>query len=436
MRNYCKASIDLFIKSIENGYLSGDVFEYSANDLVLTESEFLALKSDCIETDCGSYLHEEKDRELYGCDDIDECFRLRDDLVEAKGRRGAWIFTHPDNTIYYAGTYYLTEELSYYDLVEMPNGNIEEICNVYYWESDGEYHYEPEEEEEEETEPDENTLYSYGGGPTEKSYVSDEAPGDFSTFGWGIEIEKSELPGFDWNRATLYEQTGAVIERDGSVSDGFELKTPIYNLFSPKTLERLAPLEAFCNVKGVRGAGGHIGFSMAGKSDEELLNLCRSFIPLIYAMHKKRMYNEFCPAKKLDAIKSDGAKYQSIRMRGNYLEFRIFGAVRSYSSLIFRLNFFKFMARNLGSNFAKVLLMATSKRSELYQLLRSVYVNEADFTRLIEDTIKIDTTFGEGKLTAKALDKIQNRLRKLFNGSGGNSGSELPPPPPETNQVI
>jgi hypothetical protein len=179
-------------------------------------------------------------------------------------------------------------------------------------------------------------------------------------------------------------------------------------------LERLAVLRDFCNVKNVRNAGGHIGFSMEGKNDEQLLDLCRGFLPLIYAMHKKRLTCDYCTPKKIDDLKADGSKYQSIRLRGNYIEFRIFGAVRTFDTILFRLDLFRIMAANLGANFGKVILMAVNVNHPLNKLLRRVYNTQAKFERLIDNAVSIDRNFGAGRLTEKSIAKISERIKKTF----------------------
>jgi hypothetical protein len=222
------------------------------------------------------------------------------------------------------------------------------------------------------------------------------------------------MPDFDFEREKLYNDTGAVIEADSSVSDGFELKTPIYNLNSPKTLERLQALKDFCNVKNVEGAGGHIGFSMDGKNDVELLELCRGFLPLIYAMHKKRIINDYCTCKKIDDLKADGSKYQAIRLRGNYIEFRIFSSVKSFNTILFRLDLFKIMSANLGISFARVCIMAIDITHPLHYLLTRVYHKKKKFLNLIQTAIEMDKNFVTGALTQKAIENISKRINKNF----------------------
>lgn len=417
-------------ESVQRNYLPSNFIDRlrAGELLIMCNSGFVALVDDTTMTDCGCVYHSIIEEGSFGWDEIDEVIRPMDELVEAYGRNGREVMTIEENCEEYRGWFYVTDFLSDNDMVRihdgsiLPDDRVRYVCSegeyyheddCYYWESDGEYHLDPEEEEEEEEET--GTLWGYSAGPREKSFVfSDVEPAGFGKFGWGIEIEKNELPAFSFDKQEVYDRTGAVLEFDGSVSDGFELKTPVYNLFSEKTPERLAELREFCNIKKVDGAGGHIGFSMEGKTDEELLNLCRGFIPLIYAMHKKRIGNSFCQAKKIPELISDNCKYQSIRLRGNYIEFRIFSSVKTFETVLFRFEFFKIMARNLGANFAKVLLMASNINHPLFKLLSKVYDDEKKMTRLLTDCILLNQQFGTGRITADSIAKIEKRIKDVF----------------------
>jgi hypothetical protein len=44
-----------------------------------------------------------------------------------------------------------------------------------------------------------------------------------------------------------------------------------------------------------------------------------------------------------------------------------------------------------------------------------VYADAQKFSRLIHDSINIDKAIGENKLTQKAINKINDRLKKLEN---------------------
>jgi hypothetical protein len=415
--------------SIKAGYLPADFIDQLRNgeDITLTATGYAALLCDTTEITSGDVYHSEQDECYFNYDEINGEYIDADNAVCAFGRRGDEVWTHERECVEYRGQYYVTDYLNDNDIVILHD---QELCHinraqyvqsegeyyrdddVYFWECDGEYHLEPEEEEEE-VQPQKNTLWGYDQGPRELNYTHEDA-GAGTVFGFGIEIEKNALPSFDFEKEQIYSNTGAVLERDGSVSNGFELKTPVYNLLSPKTEERLKPLAEFCNIKEIQGAGGHIGFSMEGKNDEELLNLCRGFLPLIYAMYKNRLKNHYCEAKPINKLIKEKQKFQSVRLRGHYIEFRIFSAVKSYETVIFRLNLFRCIAKNIGASFSRVLIMAINPAHELNKLLTglNVYNNAANFERLITDAIEFHKTIGRGRLSQKKIDKIIETVRK------------------------
>lgn len=397
-------------KSIAEGYLPENWHEEKQN-LVETETGYYALNSDCIDVG-GDYYHEDNDRHEFDYDEIQEEYILSDYSVTAYGRRGREYVTHRDRCVYVRNCHYHEDYLSDNDIVWVTDEDeYHHRDDVYYWDSDDEYHLEPEEDEDDSS----NLLWGYNEGEREKNFVEiDKIEGEEVMFGFGMEIEKSEMPDFDFDKWDIYNETGAVLERDGSVDDGFELKTPVYNLFSPKTEERLSKLKSFADIKGVENAGGHIGFSMIGKSDEELIDLCSGFIPLIFAMYKKRLSNDYCSGKKIDILKSSGEKMQAIRMRGSYIEFRIFSSVKNYNTILFRLNLFRIMAKNLGKSFPSVIGMAVNKNSELHKLLTNdVYSDTYKFERLIKDAIEINSQFGIKKLTQSKINQITTKLNLL-----------------------
>lgn len=454
--------------SIVSGYLPDDFIselrKNTSDELVKTYHGEISLASLCICTDDGEYFHNELDCDEYGYDEYDDVYRFRDDLVCAYGRRCNEILTSENNCIYFDNAFYVEDYLSDNEIVCDINGNYRHLDDVtycdddgeyhdnddlYYWESDGNYHLEPEDEN-----ITDNKLWDYGNGPTEKSFLSDFSPiHNEKKFGFGMEIEKNEMPDFNFNAQSLYDETGCVMETDGSVRSGFELKTPIYNLFSPQTDERLKQIEKFANVKNVENAGGHIGFSMEGKTDIELLNLCRGFLPLIYSMYKKRLTNTYCEAKKVkDLIAHKDEKFQSVRLRGNYIEFRIIASVKTFNTVKFRLELFRIIANNLGASFGKVLTHCVDINHPLHKLLVSdVYSDYKKFKRLIDDAIEINKRFGHCQLTQKTMNKITAKLTDYVsnkhsvkddainpvNQSENNiSGELLPPPPAEINVII
>jgi hypothetical protein len=123
---------------------------------------------------------------------------------------------------------------------------------------------------------------------------------------------------------------------------------------------------------------------------------------------------DFGFAKKIEDLKTDGSKYQAIRLRGNYIEFRIFSSVKSFNTILFRLDFFRIMSANLGASFARVCIMAIDINHPLHNLLTRVYHKKDKFLNLIETAIEMDKNFVTGALTPKAIKNISKRINKTF----------------------
>lgn len=448
-----KVKLSILKNQVKRGYLPANFVEKlrNCNYLIETTAGEIVLNSECIYTREGHYCHVTADKDVIYC--IDELattrrkYILMENSVQAYGNNQELFTTYIADAYTYRGEYYHRDYLSENNLVRTYEGDISHIDDVFYWNSDGEYHHE------EETDQDENAIYSYDCGIREKDYRHEDIEEESAKiFGFGIEIEKNELPSFEFNRRILYEETGAVIERDSSVSNGFELKTPIYNLLSSKTDERIKALKSYCDIHNVQNAGGHIGFSLEGYNDEQLLNAVRGFLPLIYAMHKKRLTNTYCRAKRVSRlIQEKYEKMQSIRLRGNYIEFRIFSSVKTFDTLIFRLELFRIIAQNLNASFGKVIGMCIDSKHPLHKLLSArIYADGEKFRRLIIDAIDIDRNFGQGRIKPESIVKIQEKIISIFKPKSAEDTkvkesekespeaqeNTLPSAPTENNQVI
>jgi hypothetical protein len=286
---------------------------------------------------------------------------------------------------------------------ELINGNYHSRANLYYYNNQWNLN----------AKGRVNSLYPYNGSVKEKNYLTDAAPG-FPVCGFGIEIEKSEMPAFDFYKEEVYYQSGAVIEQDSSVSNGFELKTPVYNLFSSVTYERLEKLKEFANVRGTDNAGGHVGISVEGLTDSELLDKLRGALPIIYSMYHNRLHNYYCKAKKIGQLKKDREKMQAINLRGDYLEFRICSAVKKYETVLFRLEFFKFLCSNLGASFGKLLTQIITPGTVANNLFLSVYQPKKLFL-ILSRAVTLNQEFGR-KLPEASIKKITELLNR-FNQS-------------------
>jgi hypothetical protein len=388
----------LIKSSISYGTLRENWHE-EKNELILLTSGYLSILEDTSSSYEGDIFHTEDEGDRYVWSEK-VCEYLREEyaykVYTSRGNEDYWPGGELRNVYEYQGDYYTWEALEYNDLVLMDNGEVELRDNVYYWESDGEYHYEPEEDENE----DEDIF----------DYHSGKEPKDFRTFAdgelsIGFEIEKNEMPGFSFDKYNLLNE-GFVIERDGSVSDGFELVTPIYPLFREDVKKHLEKVKSFCDVKNIEGAGGHINFGIYGKSAEEILDSFKGLLPLIYAMYKGRLTNNYCTGKSLSKLKMDREKYQAIKLQCGYIEFRLISAVKNFDNLIFRLDLFRVFASYLNKSFPKIISALLNEKSALSIQLHKVYTPEK-YKQLLIKAIDMHLSYG---------DHINQKLRLKYEG--------------------
>jgi hypothetical protein len=369
---------------------------------VLTINNELIPATEAVILATGEYLHAERDAAEYGTDEITGLNWPIASLTRAFGEDGNLITCARRNTVQYNGSRYHRTYLEDNGLCQTAEGDIVRDCDAYFWASDGQNHSRPEE-------PARGSLWDYSAGPKERDMRNG------ARYGFGVEIEKNELPTFPFVKEEVYNLTGAVLERDGSVSNGFELKTPIYDLFGKDTEARLKAFEPYCNIPNNNNAGGHIGFSIQGKTDEQTLYGIRGFLPLIYAMYPNRTANSYCTAKPVDRLLRDREKMQAVNLRGNYIEFRIFPAVWSYNTLLFRFRLMQQIAKKFGRSLYAILLELVTDGSDLNKLFTgTVYTDPLKFEALIKRTIATDQRQGTNRLTAAKVSIITHHLRQYM----------------------
>lgn len=201
----------------------------------------------------------------------------------------------------------------------------------------------------------------------------------------GLEIEKSGWPIPAVRAATrpAIESLGMVFERDGSVSNGFELITPVYDLMDEKIMQDLDVAAPFINVPAIKNAGGHISFSVKGLSDSKLLDKMKGWIPFILSLYRYRLSNTYCKVTTFERFK-DRSRH-AIHCKGEYIEFRIVGPVKSLQQLKWRVRLFRHIANNLDMPFERIISEATMSGSPLHQLLMQlrVYQDPTKFRKLL-----------------------------------------------------
>ena len=223
----------LIQRSINTGYLEEnwrDLIYYNHvrnyDDIIMTESGYYAHTDDCALID-DEYYHKELDEDEIRWDEIDEEYILEDDARIVLNSRGEF-YTHVENChgnndIYCYGDDYITlSYMEYNSLVHDCDGDIRHIDDVYYWESDCEYHDTPEEDEDECS----NLINRYSYKPTPKycamSYDTKETP----FLGIELEIERRNSNSIKHGElADMIKHEHWYFKTDGSLTDGFEIVT-------------------------------------------------------------------------------------------------------------------------------------------------------------------------------------------------------------------
>ena len=226
-------------KSIKNGYLRDnwkDDKENNYKNIVSTYSGYYAFEHDCTIVE-GEYLHEVLDIDDYIYDEIDECYILSGNANYVENGRCGY-YTHDDNCngcndIYrYNGDWIDSRYMERNSLVHDSEGNIRDIDDVYYWESDCTYHDEPEEDEDDEDDEDEDSgmdaacINSYSYRPSMKFHKLSNENENAPFFGIELEVERKNSNGLKHKyMAGLIDHEHWYFKTDGSLTDGFEIVT-------------------------------------------------------------------------------------------------------------------------------------------------------------------------------------------------------------------
>lgn len=373
-------------------------------------------------------------------DQIDQCYIDTDISAYCEIED---IITHSDNVIFcdYSNLYFT--ELNYrlvdvigrrlqisnyyiysnglheYGLVELHNQDISPLDQArfvstegeyyheddcYYWESDGEYHLE--EEGQEEDEGDYNFQY-HGSNP--------EMLAEYNEPKVGFEVEKEDEDIKTRFRAQyLKNRTGWGKENDGSLNSqsGFELVSPVYPLHGSKEyfLSEFEKVKELLNADySNESCGGHINYSNPNFGQIELLNAVKGYLPLLYALYPHRINKNYCKAKHPNDLVNQMEKYQSVCIKRNCIEFRIFGAVKSDRNLMWRLELIQIMDLYKSEKPSTILLYMSDESHPLYTHLTKIY-NHERLMVLINRFEKYAKQFHNVYLDNRLLNEIDNRL--------------------------
>jgi len=209
-------------ESVAKDYLRHNWRDYSHEDIVQCDCGLFAHVNDTIEIEeDGTIYHETEDRDCYEYDEISQCYIHENDAVCVDDIRSTF-FTHYNNAngrneIYEVNDIYMTlGAMDHRGYVFMYNGDIAHQEDVYYWESDGEYHYDREDEDE--------FIHSYSYKPDAKFFRNKN---ELLPLYFGIELEvENELNNYSKNEMAEDITTDYLYcKNDGSLSDGFEIVT-------------------------------------------------------------------------------------------------------------------------------------------------------------------------------------------------------------------
>ena len=330
---------------------------------------------------------------------IDNCV-----LVWVNRRSQEWYVDNDNDSIYcYEGECYTYDALCEHDLVVMECGNIEHSDNVYYWERDGEYHYEAEDCE------DYVREYHNGG------YRSVEFNDVETKYRIGFEIEKEDRD----VKQSMYiddfeDQTGGLWrkERDGSLDDedGFELVSPTFDFSIKHIFEHINHnhiLVSHINASYEKSCGGHINLSKKGHNGREMFDEVKGYTPLLYALYYGRVNKNYSKGKSNRDLLNDDEKYQAIRIHDNRIEFRIISAVPSVEVLKWRCELIETMIKYPCDDVRDAYYYFDTKFSKI---IKRVYDTENKYNALKDRLRKFTLDFE--KIALKDKEELPSKRRK------------------------
>ena len=280
---------------LHNMYIESDSYYYDSNYYVET------MEGDIEYIDnvyfCGYY-------EEYTSEETSTVYigtRRNVKNYSAKAIEGLNLYLAPD------GDYYDCDALYNSGYVIMPNGDIEDIDNVFYWESDGEYHYKPE--------PTEQYVRDYHHDTSVKKVTLSDSPKFFV----GFEIEKEDKEVKESIDIDDFEDENPNWrkEKDGSLDDesGYELISPCYELNIDeikKDIESSSTIVEHINAEKSNRCGGHINISESGLTGRELFEKIEGYTPLFHALYYKRTETRYSKGKSNKDLKESSEWYLAL----------------------------------------------------------------------------------------------------------------------------
>lgn len=319
---------------------------------------------------------------------------VTENVVRVYFPRGAeqWVSESIADARYYYcdGDFY--SEMEYFNLVYDVDGDICNIDDVYYWDSDGEYHHSPE------PDPDETHNYrrDYHDGEHHKITFSDNPK-----FFVGFEIEKEDEDVLRSIDIKSFEKLCPKWRKEGDGSldseSGYELVSPTLELNIAeidKLISNNDTLMQHINAEKSNSCGGHINVSENGLTGQELFDKLKGYNPLFYALYYKRVDINYCKGKSNKDLQEQNEKYQAIRIHGNRIEYRIISAVPNYKTLLWRTKLIEYILNNPTSCVKDAFFKANT--SPLKDLILEMYPDDgvdSKFSKLMNRLIHYTIQF-------------------------------------------
>ena len=219
---------------------------------------------------------------------------------------------------------------------------------------------------------DDGTRHAYHNGPRH-----DYSGG--AKFRFGVEVEKEDDGPLDNHTLWSVDRTGWSRECDSSLNDdtGYELVSPTYDLFGDRFDTDISTdiLSEHINAGKSAACGGHMGFSIKDKSGPETFSMYNGFFPVLISMYRRRLtsssgYSKFFNSKTL---RSGAVRSSAINVRREYIEFRVFSAVRDVTNLTWRRDLLRIMACNSKKGVMWWLNQAMNPNAALHIHMLKVY---------------------------------------------------------------
>jgi hypothetical protein len=212
----------------------------------------------------------------------------------------------------------------------------------------------------------------------------------------GIEVEKEDSryqqDGLVWE---LFEKTGWAREQDGSLgSGGYELISPVMPLDNLDRIKEIChPVKKMLNGNVSPACGGHFNISCEDMTSKELMDQMKPFAGVLYSLYKGRMNNRYCSAKQWDDYYAARDKYVAFLVKNDkVVEIRLFSAVKTMTSLLWRVRLMQILLRRKNWNVSNYLQSMADTKSRLHGHLRKLFTYEQVIEKC-KDAFKFQTDY-------------------------------------------